>query len=134
MNRLSGIYKRGIDVFNKKVATLEEKKRKIKWYKLRRKYIYGKLKKKYLEIIDKFYDLYLFELAQQDLLQMDNKMQSKIEKIKCMRKKLNYLIQKKKKLKWYQLNEKRIYQKVQKRYVSEIQQYMNSYLYEKFDK
>lgn len=134
MNRLSGIYKRGIDVFNKKVATLEEKKRKIKWYKLRRKYIYGKLKKKYLEIIDKFYDLYLFELAQQDLLQMDNKMQSKIEKIKCMRKKLNYLIQKKKKLKWYQLNEKRIYQKVQKRYTSKIQQYMKSYLYEKFDK
>lgn len=78
--------------------------------------------------------MYLFGLAQQDLLQMDNKMQSKIEKIRCMRKKLNYLAEKKKKLKWYQLNEKRIYQKVQKRYVSEIQQYMNSYLYEKFDK
>ena len=134
MNRLSGIYKRGIDVFNKKVATLEEKKRKIKWYKLRRKYIYGKLKKKYLEIIDKFYDLYLFELAQQDLLQMDNKMQSKIEKIKSMRNKLSYVTEKRENLKWYQLNKKRIYQKVQKRYASEIQQYVKSYLYEKFDK
>ena len=134
MNRLSGIYKRGIDVFNKKVATLEEKKRKIKWYKLRRKYIYGKLKKKYLEIIDKFHDLYLFELAQQDLLQMDNKMQSKIEKIKSMRNKLSYVTEKRENLKWYQLNKKRIYQKVQKRYASEIQQYVKSYLYEKFDK
>lgn len=122
MNKISGIYKRGIDVFNKRVGSLEEKKKKIKWYKLRRKYIYRKLKKKYLERIDDFYDWYLFGLAQQDLLQVDNKMQSKIEKIKCMRKRLNYLTGKKGKLKWYQLNEKRIYQKVQKRYVFEIQQ------------
>ena len=127
MEKDSVYYKRKISLIQRKLDYFERKRKELKLYNINKRIKCKKLEKRYKYKLDKYLDIYLFQLATEDASNESEELKQISKQIDNMRIKIKHLSDKREKTRWYKFKRKCIYKKLKRIYINKVSGFMKDY-------